>query len=118
MALRGECIGSLSRFEEDPEGGGWYELGLVIFDPQHWSGGLGTRALKLWTAATFAQTAAHLITLTTWSGNARMIRAAERVGYAECARIPEARIWNGQRWDSVKLRLLRRNFEGGLGEQQ
>lgn len=90
---------------------------MVIFDPQHWSGGLGTRALSLWTAATFAQTAAHLITLTTWSGNARMIRAAERLGYRECARIPEARSWNGQRWDSVKLGTLRRDFKGERDEQ-
>lgn len=117
IALNGECIGSLSRFEEDPAGGGWYELGLVIFDPKHWSGGLGTRALSLWTAATFAERPAYLITLTTWSGNTRMIRAAGRVGYAECARIPEARSWNGQRWDSVKLGLLRRDFEQGLAEQ-
>ncbi|WP_241191120.1 GNAT family N-acetyltransferase [Deinococcus psychrotolerans] len=81
---------------------------MVIFDPQHWSGGLGTRALNLWTAVTFAEKPAHLITM---SGNARMIRAAERVGYRECARIPEARSWDGQRWDSVKLGMLRREFE-------
>ncbi|TSA87829.1 GNAT family N-acetyltransferase [Deinococcus detaillensis] len=111
VALGSECIGFLSRFEEAPSGGGWYELGVVIFDPQHWSSGLGTRALSLWTAATFAEKPAHLITLSTWSGNARMIRAAERVGYRECARIPEARNWDGQRWDSVKLGMLRREFE-------
>ena len=110
IALNDVCIGSIHRYEEDPAGGGWFELGLVIFDPVHWSGGLGRRALQLWKAQTFAETPAHVITLTTWSGNARMIRAAERVGYREYARIPEARAWNGQRWDSVKLAVLRRDW--------
>ncbi len=110
IALGGQCIGSVSRYEEDPAGGGWFELGIVIFDPAHWGGGLGTRALRLWTACTFSETSAHVITLSTWSGNQRMIRAAERVGYRECARIPEARAWDGQRWDSVKLAVLRRDW--------
>jgi len=110
IALGGQCIGSVSRYEEDPAGGGWFELGIVIFDPAHWSGGLGTRALRLWTACTFSETSAHVITLSTWSGNQRMIRAAEKVGYRECARIPEARAWDGQRWDSVKLAVLRRDW--------
>lgn len=53
IALDGECIGQVSRWEEAPAGGGWWELGVLIYDPQHWGGGLGTRALELWTAATF-----------------------------------------------------------------
>ncbi|WP_338030641.1 GNAT family protein [Deinococcus ficus] len=61
-----------------------------MYDPQLWSGGHGTRALRLWTAATFAGTDAHVLTPTTWSGNARMFRAARRCGYCECARTPEA----------------------------
>lgn len=113
IALNGQCIGSVSRYEEDPVGGGWFELGIVIFDPAHWGGGLGRRALRLWTVCTvctFGETPAHVLTLTTWSGNTRMIRAAEATGYRECARIPEARAWDGQRWDSVKLAVLRRDW--------
>nr|WP_198170611.1 GNAT family protein [Deinococcus arboris] len=108
IALDGQCIGQVTRDEEAPTGGGWWELGILIYDPQHWGGGLGTEALQQWTAATFAETGAHVLTLTTWDGNGRMIRAAERVGYRECARIPEARLWQGRRWDSVKLACLRR----------
>ncbi|CAM4372995.1 GNAT family N-acetyltransferase [Deinococcus marmoris] len=106
IALDDVCIGLVTRSEEAPEGGGWWELGIVIYDPAYWGGGLGTRALTLWTATTFAETDAHVITLTTWGGNERMVRAAERAGYRECARIPEARAWNGRRWDSVKLASL------------
>ena len=111
MALDGQCIGTVTRYEEDPAGGGWWELGIVIHDPAYWSGGHGTQALHQWTVRTLADTAAHVLTLSTWSGNQRMIRAAQRVGYRECARIPEARSWNGQRWDSIKLALLRHEVE-------
>ena len=110
IALNDKCIGMVTRSEEDPAGGDWWELGIVIYDPQHWGGGLGGQALQLWTEATFSQTDAHVITLTTWSGNQRMIAAALRVGFRECARIPEARLWQGQRWDSVKLAVLRREW--------
>ncbi|GGK98692.1 GNAT family N-acetyltransferase [Deinococcus radiotolerans] len=107
VALDGAAIGQVSRAEEAPAGGGWWDLGVLIFDPGHWGGGLGTQALRLWAEATFAQTDAHVLTLTTWSGNERLIRAAARVGFRECARIPQARAWAGRRWDSVKLAQLR-----------
>ena len=112
IAVDGQCIGFINRHEEAPALGGWWELGVVIFDPAYWSGGYGTRALELWVAATFRDTAAHVFTLTTWSGNLRMCRAAGRVGLRECARIPEARNWDGQRWDSLKFGILRREWEG------
>ena len=51
IALDGACIGQVTRHEEAPAGGGWWDLGLLIFDPRHWGGGLGTQALRLWTVA-------------------------------------------------------------------
>lgn len=113
IALNGACIGMVTRTEEAPVGGGWWELGVLIHDPAHWGGGLGTRALERWTDATFRETDAHVLTLTTWGGNERMIRAAARVGYRECGRVPEARAWDGHRWDSVRLARLRRGWETG-----
>lgn len=111
ILIDGAPVGFVSRYEESPVGGGWWELGIVIFDPQWWGRGIGRRVLRLWTDRTFARsTGVHVITLTTWSGNERMIRSAQAVGYRECARIPEARFWRGRRWDSVKLALLRRDW--------
>jgi RimJ/RimL family protein N-acetyltransferase len=107
IEVAGAVRGIVTRHWEDPEAGGWLELGIVIFEPAFWSVGSGTQALRLWTAQAFEQTHAHVITLITWSGNERMIRAAERVGYRECARVPEARLWQGARYDSVRLGLLR-----------
>ena len=117
ISLNGLGIGQVNRWEQDPVGGGWWELGITVHDPAYWGGGLGTRALELWTDATFRETAAHVVMLTTWSGNGRMIRAAERVGYRECGRVPEARLWRGQRWDSVRLAVLRRVWEARREDQ-
>ena len=111
IEIGGVARGTVTRHWEDPQAGGWLELGIVIYDPAYWSGGHGTQALRLWTALSFRETPAHVITLTTWSGNARMIAAGERVGYRECARIREARLWQGARFDSVKLDLLRAEWE-------
>ena len=110
IEIGGLARGMVTRSWEDPQEGGWLELGIVIYDPAFWSGGHGTRALKLWTELCFEQTPAHLVTLTTWSGNARMIGAAQKVGYQECARVREARLWQGVRYASVKLDLLRSEY--------
>ena len=55
----------------------------------------------------FDETDAHVVTLQTWAGNERMSASARRCGFVECGRIPEARSWNGRRWDSVKMCALR-----------
>lgn len=109
--IGGAARGIVTRSWEEPEAGGWLELGIIIFDPAYWGGGHGTQALRTWTDRSFAQTHAHVIMLTTWGGNLRMIRAAERVGYRECGRVREARLWQGQRFDSVRLDVLRREWE-------
>ncbi len=114
ICLGPQVLGLVTRFAESPRTGGWWELGILIHEPQAWGQGLGTRALRRWTALTFEETGAHVLTLTTWSGNVRMLRAAARVGYRECARVREARLWQGQRYDSVRLDLLRREWEETL----
>lgn len=103
-------VGIVTRFEEDPIGGGWWDIGILIFDPTHWSQGIGRQALLQWINLTFEETDAHVITLTTWSGNQRMIKSAASIGFTECARIPEARLWQGERYDSVKMAVLRSEF--------
>lgn len=117
IEIDGAARGIVTRHWEAPEEGGWLDLGIVIFDPAFWSGGFGTRALRLWTAQSFEQTHAHVITLTTWGGNERMIRSGLKVGFRECARVPEARLWQGVRHDSVRLALLRRGWAASETDQ-
>ena len=107
VTVDGRRAGFVSRFEEPPTGGGWWEVGIVVFRPTLWGRGVGCRALRLCTEATFATTDAQVVTLTTWSGNGRMIHCAGAVGYRECGRIPQARSWQGRRWDLVTMALLR-----------
>ena len=107
IEIGGLARGMVTRHWEDPEAGGWLELGILIYDPAFWGGGHGTWALQDWVGLCFEQTPAHVLTLTTWGGNARMIGAGLKVGFRECARIREARLWQGARYDSVKLDLLR-----------
>ncbi|GHF30866.1 RimJ/RimL family protein N-acetyltransferase [Deinococcus metalli] len=108
--LDGVCVGMVNRSEEEPAGGGWWDLGVLIYDPVHWGRGIGTRALALWVQATLDETDAHVLTFTTWGGNERMIRAARRLGFRESSRVREARVVDGQRYDSVRLDLLRREW--------
>lgn len=113
LDLDGSCIGMVNRAEEDPRGGGWWDLGILIYDPALWGAGLGSRALHLWVQATLDETDAHVLTFTTWGGNERMIRAARRLGFREAGRVREARVVRGARHDSVRLDLLRREWVGG-----
>ncbi|GGK87367.1 GNAT family N-acetyltransferase [Deinococcus radiotolerans] len=106
----GVVAGMVNRAEEDPAGGGWWDLGILIYDPAHWGRGLGSRALALWVQATLDETDAHVLTFSTWGGNDRMIRAARHLGFREAGRVREARLIRGQRFDAVRLDLLRRDW--------
>ncbi|MFC4639297.1 GNAT family N-acetyltransferase [Deinococcus hohokamensis] len=110
LDLGGQCVGMVNRAEEDPAGGGWWDLGILVYDPGLWGQGLGTRALSLWVQATLDETEAQVLTFTTWGGNERMIRAARRLGFQEAGRVREARLVGGKRFDSVRLDLLRREW--------
>ncbi|WP_218056723.1 hypothetical protein [Actinomyces vulturis] len=40
-------VGLVTRFEEEPQGGGWYEVGILIFDPRYWNQGIGQETRRL-----------------------------------------------------------------------
>lgn len=113
IEVDGVVVGLVNRDQEEPEGQGWWDLGILIFNSDYWGGGVGSRALKLWVQDTLDWTDAHTLTFTTWSGNTRMIRAAERLGFRECMRVREARMVGNERFDSVRYDLLRREWQQG-----
>jgi len=51
------------------------------------------------------------IGLTTWSGNPRMIKLAEKLNLVCEARIPKVRYYKGIYYDSIKYGILRENFK-------
>lgn len=106
----GVLIGNMSRYWENKDTR-WLEIGIVIYDENYWSGGYGTDALRQWITKTFNDyPEIEHIGLTTWSGNIRMMKAAEKLGMLQEARIRKVRYWQGEYHDSVKYGILRNEW--------
>ncbi len=95
----------------------WLETGIVIYDSDYWSGGYGTEAYGMWINFLFEFTPLHRLGMSTWSGNIRMIKTAAKIGMKEEARIREARIVNGEYFDSVKMGILRREWNKKMKQE-
>ncbi|MDZ5783107.1 GNAT family N-acetyltransferase [Marinococcus luteus] len=89
----------------------WMETGIVIYDPAYWNGGYGTEAYRLWIDYLFHHTDLHRLGTSTWSANERMMQVAKKLGMKEEARIRDARYWQGSYYDSIKMGILRREWE-------
>lgn len=109
--LDGRPVGFVNRGELAPLGGGWWDWGIVIYDPADRKKGVGSTAAQMWIDNTFDMTNAHVLTLTTWSGNEATQALGRKLGFIECSRIPQARMWRGQRYDSVQMARLRSDWE-------
>lgn len=106
----GKLIGTVGAYWVD-KNTEWLETGIVIYDKDYWNGGYGTEAYHLWIDFLFRTTNLHRLGMATWSGNARMIRIAEKAGMKEEARIREARKVDGKYFDAVKMGILRSEWE-------
>ncbi len=49
-------------------------MGIVIYEPQYWSGGYGTKALTMWINHIFREMPLVRVGYIKWAGNARMIK--------------------------------------------
>lgn len=105
----GQLIGSVSYYWEHKPSL-WLEAGIVIYNPRYWNGGYGTEAFKLWIDHLFNTLPIHRIGYTTWSGNKRMIRLGEKLGMIMEGRIRNARIYNGNLYDSIKMGILKEEW--------
>ena len=123
-AASGEFVGQASWYweekpgEESADGTAllpWRRLGLVVFDPAHWSGGYGTEALALWTDYLFAATDSGRLDFATWSGNVGMCRVGQKLGFTEEARFRKARKVRGELYDAVVYGVLREEWEARRG---
>lgn len=105
--LHDSVIGIATRHWEN-EATRWLEIGIILYQPENWSGGLGTQALTQWINQIFERypNLEH-IGLTTWSGNERMMKLAEKIGMQQEARIRKVRYWQGTYYDSMKYGVLR-----------
>lgn len=109
VEIDGALRGTVSRYWED-DAGVWLEVGIVIYDGAYWSRGYGSEALRLWTSHLFRTLSVPRVGLTTWSGNARMARAAQKLGFRLEGRIRKVRFWEGEYYDSLRFGVLREEW--------
>lgn len=108
--VKGRLIGLVSSYWVD-KNTNWLETGIVIYDKDFWNGGYGSEAYKLWIHFLFESTGIHRLGMSTWSGNIRMMKAAEKIGMQEEARIRNARIADGEYFDAIKMGILREEWD-------
>lgn len=86
----------------------WMELWIVIFNENYWWQGIGYTALKIWIDEKFRENPNLVrLGLSTWSGNLRMMRLSEKLGFKKEAVYRKARIVDGEYFDSVSYGILR-----------
>ncbi len=110
IEVKGEVIGTVSYYWEHRPSL-WLEMGIVIYNPRYWNGGYGTKALRLWTNHLFNTLPLVRVGFTTWSGNERMICLGEKLGMTMEARLRKCRYYNGRYYDSIRMGLLREEWE-------
>lgn len=103
-------VGIVSYYYEDQQKI-WLEIGCVLHQANTWNKGLGTRAMKLWVNHLFTFLDVPRIGLTTWSGNERMIQVAMKLGMQQEARIRKVRYYQGMYYDSIRMGMLREEWE-------
>lgn len=113
IEVSGVIRGTVSYYWEH-EPSKWLEVGIALYEADNWGKSLGTRALKLWINHLFAAMPLVRVGLTTWSGNERMIRAGYKLGMTMEARIRKVRYYNGEYYDSIRMGILREEWEQTL----
>ncbi len=110
IEVDGKIIGTVG-FYWEYEATKWLEAGIIIYDPHYWNGGYGTEALTLWVDHLFNTMDIPRVGITTWSGNHRMIKAAEKIGMQLEGRMRKCRYYNGEYFDSIRIGVLREEWE-------
>jgi RimJ/RimL family protein N-acetyltransferase len=105
----GRLVGMLNWYWECRETD-WRRIGIGIYDPALRGRGLGSEALRLWTAYLFETTDAWRLDLATYSGNLAMCRSAIAAGYVEEARLRYARRWSGGVHDAMIFAAYRERW--------
>jgi len=107
---RNELIGQVNWYWKSEETK-WLEIGIVIFNEEYWGKGIGYIAFPMWIdeiLETFPEIVR--IGLSTWSGNLRMMKLAEKIGLKREAEYKRARIVNGEYYDSLSYGILKEDW--------
>ncbi|WP_285765991.1 GNAT family protein [Peribacillus sp. SI8-4] len=110
LEIDGQIRGSIVYYWEH-EPSRWLEIGMTIFEPAYWNGGYGTEALRMYISYLFENLEIERVGLTTWSGNPRMIAVGEKAGMLIEGRMRKCRYYDGVYYDSIRMGLLREEWE-------
>lgn len=110
MEVNGEITGSLSYYIEDSQSM-WIETGIIMYQASSWNQGLGTKAMSSWIDYLFEALPIVRIGLTTWSGNVRMMNVGAKLGMQVEGRMRKCRIVDGIYYDSIRMGMLREEWE-------
>jgi RimJ/RimL family protein N-acetyltransferase len=110
IKVKSEIIG-LIFYDWEHESSNSLEIGLGIYRHAFQDGGFREDAMNTWMNHLFKLFPIPRIGLTTWSGNERMITAGQDVGMMIEGRIRKSRLYRGRYYDTVKLGILREEWE-------
>ncbi|MFE7507038.1 GNAT family N-acetyltransferase [Promicromonospora sp. NPDC057488] len=105
----GELAGTVAWYWESRETE-WARMGVTVYDPAVRGRGIGRTALALWTSFLFENTPWVRLDFATWSGNRAMLGVGKALGFTEEARFRQARVVDGERYDSVVMGVLRHEW--------
>lgn len=117
IEVDGTVYGTVSFYYEDA-GQNWLEVGIILHQADRWNRGIGTRALRLWISHLFETLPTVRVGLTTWSGNERMMKVAEKVGMRLEGRIRQVRVVDDVRYDSIRMGMLREEWTAESAKSQ
>ena len=84
-------------------------VGISIFESSFCGKGFGTKALAAFINY-YLENGEDEIYCQTWSGNLRMIKCAEKLGFEICKRKIDYREVNGKKYDGLTFRLEKEEF--------
>ena len=82
----------------------YHAVGIDICESDVWGNGVGSAALRAFIKYYF-DSGIDAIYTQTWSGNVRMIRCGEKLGFVECNRYENKREVDGKLYDALTYRL-------------
>ncbi|MBU8854942.1 GNAT family N-acetyltransferase [Bacillus sp. FJAT-26377] len=110
IEINGEVVGTVSYYWEHKESL-WLEAGISIYDYTYWGNGNGKHCLIKWINYLFNNIPLVRIGLTTWSGNEKMINLGLKLGFQIAGRLRKCRLHEGKYYDSIRMGILRAEWE-------
>jgi RimJ/RimL family protein N-acetyltransferase len=92
-----------------PHGVGW--VGIGIGNPDYWSRGYGTDAMRVLMRFAFLEVNLHRLSLNVFEYNQRALHVYEKLGFKVEGRVKGYLHRDGRRWDVIYLGLLRPEWQ-------